>query len=151
MQHSTIQTQHSHRLALTLHKHNRPRPGEEEHSRQSCFVSGKFGGAPLSLFFCPALEYAGVLGKGIIHKLLHTARLLLLGGLPQLVVVPLNPPVQKTNTLPAEELSRTGTTLPVKNMLLMHNQQDRFEACYDEQCACNDGQAACAMKDRHSA
>jgi len=84
------------------------------HTRHSCVVSGKYGGAPLSLFFCPALEYAGVLGKGIIHKLLHTARLFLLGRLPQLVVVPLNPPVQKTNTLPAEELSRSETTLPAK-------------------------------------
>ncbi len=77
-------------------------------------MTGKFGDAPVSLFFCPALEYAGVLSEGIIHKLLHTARLLFLGRLPQLVVVPLDPPVQKTKTLPAEELSRTETTLPAK-------------------------------------
>ncbi len=92
------------RLALTLHKHNRAvSRARTEPVEPVSDATGKFGEAPLSLFFCPALQYAGVLGKRIIHKLLHTACLLLLGRLPQLVVVPLNPPVQKTKTLSAEE------------------------------------------------
>ena len=55
-------------------------------SASSCKVS------PQSLLFRPALQDAWVLCKGVVHKLLHAASLLLLGGLPQLVVVPLNPP-----------------------------------------------------------
>lgn len=48
--------------------------------------------SPLRLLFCATLQDARVLRKGIIHKLLHAASLLFLGRLPQLVVVPLNPP-----------------------------------------------------------
>lgn len=50
----------------------------------------------MGFLLCSALQDAGVLGKGVVHKLLHAARLLLLGRLPQLVVEPLNPPANHT-------------------------------------------------------
>ena len=48
--------------------------------------------SPECFLFSAALQDARVLRKSIIHKLLHAARFLLLGWLPQLVVEALNPP-----------------------------------------------------------